>query len=388
MLTPEQLEQLPKQLVQTYTDMEADILNDICRRFREAGSATSTAIEQIRALREQGFPMAYIEKRIRQALSISQEQLDDMFDEAVEDALQFNRQLYDKLDLTAPRDDALKPQVDAIRRQTSDDMKNITQSLGFVVRQNVGNRVILRPYTIAQTYQRILDKAEIEILSGAMDYQSAIAKSVKELADSGIRYIHYEKNGRVWTNNADVAVRRAVLTGIHQVSGEYANRAAEQLGTTLMEITAHAGARPSHQQWQGKIVDKSGRNPKYLTLDDIGYGRVDGFKGANCRHDWYPFIEGISVRAYTDAELRNIDPKPITYEGVKYDAYAATQMQRKLEDAMRRQKRRIIGFRASGQSEQKKQAEIKLKALERKYADFSKKAGIKQKINRASVQGY
>ena len=76
---------------------------------------------------------------------------------------------------------------------------------------------------------------------------------------------------------------------------------AKELEWDLMELTAHSGARPEHATWQGKIVSLSGKTG-YLSLDDIGYGEVTGFKGVNCRHDWRPYYRG-SSRTYTDKEL-------------------------------------------------------------------------------------
>lgn len=48
---------------------------------------------------------------------------------------------------------------------------------------------------------------------------------------------------------------------------EISRKNAEDLGCDLMEITAHYGARPSHAEWQGKIVSLSGRKG-YLSLPD------------------------------------------------------------------------------------------------------------------------
>nr|DAK63882.1 MAG TPA: minor capsid protein [Caudoviricetes sp.] len=111
-----------------------------------------------------------------------------------------------------------------------------------------------------------------------------------------------------------------VGTAISQLTGEISLMNAEDMGQDLMEISAHIRARPSHAEWQGKIVSLSGENPKYLSLEDIGYGEVTGFKGVNCRHDWYPFFEGISSRVYDDEELEDFDPEPFEYEGKEYNS--------------------------------------------------------------------
>lgn len=73
-----------------------------------------------------------------------------------------------------------------------------------------------------------------------------------------------------------------------------------------MEVTAHAGARPEHAEWQGKIYSRSGKSKKYPSLKDkTGYGTGPGLGGWNCRHSMFPFYEG-STRAYTDEELEEL----------------------------------------------------------------------------------
>ena len=138
----------------------------------------------------------------------------------------------------------------------------------------------------------------------------------------------------------DVAVRRNVMTGIGQTTGEICLGYARDMGCDLMEITAHAGARPSHAAWQGQIVSLSGQNG-YLSLSDIGYGTGGGFKGWNCRHDWYPYFEG-SERMYSDKDIKAINDSDIVFsDGSKHTLYEAEQMQRKYERAVRQTRREL-----------------------------------------------
>ena len=109
-----------------------------------------------------------------------------------------------------------------------------------------------------------------------------------------------------------------------------------------MEVTAHAGARPSHAEWQGRRYSLSGKSKEYPSLEEAtGYGTGDGLKGWNCRHDFYPVFE-FSPPAYTEEQLANIDPPPIEYNGKTLTYYECTQKQRVMETAMRKTKREII----------------------------------------------
>ena len=219
-----------------------------------------------------------------------------------------------------------------------------TQSMGFLVDKG---RTMLPP---ARAYQWALDSAVMQIQSGAISYNQAIKSAVQQLA-GGLKVVNYE-SGHV--DNIDVAVRRAVMTGVNQICDQYTNQSAEYLETRYFEVSAHSGARDkpgdspwsSHKDWQGKVYyqSESGEPDPLGLYDDLvettGYGYVDGLTGANCRHHKYPFVPGVSERTYTDEQLEHIDDGlGCTFDGKTYTAYEATQMQRRIERQIRAQKK-------------------------------------------------
>lgn len=119
-------------------------------------------------------------------------------------------------------------------------------------------------------------------------------------------------------------------------------------------------------------------------VETCGLGSVTGIGGANCRqrHSFWPFIEGVSERTYTDKELANIDPPPFEYDGRTYTAYEATQMQRRIERSIRKQKRLKTAYEAAGIKEDATAANIKLRRLNEKYKEFSKAAGLPEQRDR------
>lgn len=110
----------------------------------------------------------------------------------------------------------------------------------------------------AKAYQWVLDSAILQIESGAIPYNQAIASAVKQLADSGIKTVDYE-SGHV--DQVDVAIRRATMTGVANINQQYSIQSMEYLNTNLVEVSAHMGARnkdgpngwENHERWQGKI---------------------------------------------------------------------------------------------------------------------------------------
>lgn len=125
---------------------------------------------------------------------------------------------------------------------------------------------------------------------------------------------------------------------------------------------------------------------KYADFEmTCGYGSVTGIGGANCRHSFWPFVEGVMERTYTDEQLKNIDPPPFEYEGKMYTAYEATQQQRKIEREIRKQKRRKTSFEAAGLSNDATATKVRLRRLNAEYKAFSSAAGLPEQRERIKV---
>ncbi len=348
-------------------------------------------VQAIRALRSHGIDTKEIEKAIRKTSGISEKKLKELFGDVIARNQKYYTEVIDMAGLTQPETLVDASVIEAIRAQTLDEFHNITRSMGFLVD---AGRTMLPP---AKAYQHALDAAEMMIQSGAVSYNEAIKRSVKELANSGLRTVNYE-SGHV--DHIDVAVRRAVMTGVNQICDQYTNQSAEYLDTRYFEVSAHSGARDklgaspwsSHKEWQGKVYyqSESGEPDPLGLYDDLvettGYGYVDGLTGANCRHHKYPFIPGVSERTYTDEQLKHIDDGlGCTFDGKTYTAYEATQMQRRIERQIRAQKKLRNAYKEAGLSEDATAANIKLRRLHAEYSRFSKAAGLPEQPERTKV---
>lgn len=160
---------------------------------------------------------------------------------------------------------------------------------------------------------------------------------------------------------------------------------ADKLGTDKFEVSWHGTARPEHQEWQGKVYTKE------QLASVCGLGSVTGLLGANCRHTYFPFIEGVSERIYTDEQLRAMNErenKPKYYNGKPYTSYEATQRQRYLETSMRAQRQKIKLLEEAGADEQDiTLAKCKYRRLSQEYTAFSKQMGLPQERDRIYADG-
>ena len=384
--SPEILDAMPEELAELYRSLEITLLKNISDRLVSAGDLNEVTVQQIRALRSHGISLKDIEKAIQNVTGLSQQKLDELFADVVRRNQGYYNSLITISDVTAPQILVGREEIDALIRQTRGELMNITRSMGFVV----GNQLI----PPAQAYQWALDNSAMQIESGAVSYGQAIANATRQLADSGLQYVDYESG---WRNRVDVAVRRATLTGISQLNRKYDEQAMEILETDLVEVSAHAGARDqgvgfeNHESWQGKVyrwqryTDLMGQvsTGQYPDFEDTcGYGDVQGILGANCRHSFHAFVEGVMERTYTDDQLRALNKPPFKYEGRTYTTYEATQKQRQIETAVRHWKRREA---AATNADDRAAAKARIRALNAKYREFSNAAGLRMQRERMRV---
>ncbi len=383
-ITPEYLDAAPEPIAIAMRELEKDILREICSRFKLTGELNEVAMNDIRALRAQGLDMETIEKMIAKHSKETLPQVQEALDRVVEYNQKYYNELASKASIAEPLFWVTAADIAQIQSQTLDGYRNITRSLGFALQTN--GKVTFQP--IAKAYQAALDKAEVKMQSGAFTLQQSLEDAVRELADSGIYTIDYATGHR---DRADVAARRAIFTGLNQLTSKYTETAAETLETDLYEITAHRGARDkgtgwkNHKAWQGKVYSTKDGS-KYPNIYKVcGLGAVDGLEGANCRHHRHAFLEGVSERVYTDDELANIDPPPVEFEGRTYSAYEATQMQRKIERTVRKLERRRAAYNAAGMTGKEEQTGIRIRRLKKEYREFSRAASLPTQTNRMKV---
>lgn len=381
--TPELLDALPEELAELFRAIEITLLEEICSRLKAADELNEVTVQDIQALRSHGIGLKSIEEAISKTAEISKQKLNSLLNDVVERNQKYYTEVIDLAHVTQPETLVDAATVDAIKRQTHDTFRNLTASMGFLV----GN-TMLKP---ARAYQCALDNAEMQIQSGAISYNQAIANVVRQLADSGIKVVDYESGHR---DQIDVAARRAVMTGVNQICAKYTEQSAEYLETPYFEVSAHAGARDipgkspwsSHKAWQG-LVYSTRSNDIYPSIYDVcGLGAVDGLEGANCRHRRNVWVEGVSERTYTDEQLEHIDDGlGCTFDEKTYTAYEATQMQRRVERQIIKQKRFVTAYKASGQMNEYHAAKAKLTRLNSKYKAFSEAAKLPLQWERTKV---
>lgn len=367
---------IANKIAANYVELEERIIQDIVRRIVKTGEITSTADWQINRLKIIGYSSEDIEKMLKSTLNKSYPKMFELYDKVINWEYVRNKDLYEQINaeyIPYEKNKHLNQVINGIAQQSLEDLENVTRSLGFYL--DINGKKTMTP--LSQVYTEHLDRACFDIVSGAFDYNSVLRRTVTQLTNSGLRTIDYASG---WHNRIDVAARRAVMTGLSQITGKITDYNAKKLGTEYFEVAWHAGARPTHAVWQGKIWTKE------QLVSVCGLGTVTGLLGANCYHEYYPFFPGISERNWTDRwleEKNQEENKPKEFQGKEYTVYEAKQRQRQMETAMRAQREKVRALQ-KGKADQDEILAHKMKYQGQlnEYARFSKKMGLRQERER------
>jgi hypothetical protein len=373
-LTASQFDALPLPILNLYEEYSQSIINDIARRLAGLDFARPTAAWQVQRLNESGQLYEAILKRLAELTGRSEIELRAMFAKAGVQALKFDDDIYRRAGLSPLPLNLSPAMIDVLKAgliKTNGLMQNLTRTTAISGQQAFNNAA---------------DLAHTQITSGAMGYDQAIKLAIKKVASQGLSVVDFR--GR--RDQLDVAMRRAVLTGVSQTTGKLQEARADEIGTELVAVSAHAGARNkgvgpmNHESWQGKVYSRKGIHPGYKDfIETTGYGTGEGLCGWNCRHSWGPFYEGISENAYSEAMLDEMNDKTVKYQGKEISQYDASQVQRSYERGVRYWKRQAGALEAAGLDNSQELANVK--DYQAKLRGFVKQTGLARQNVREQI---
>jgi len=364
LLTPEYLDGIAEPIQEIYSELQSKIMADIARRIAKSGEVIPSSGWQIVKMQELGASQQYIAQEIARTLKLSDKEVKTIFKAAGIKSLKPDIELQkaaiaagklpaDTIPITASASVAQVLNANAIR--TLGTMKRLTGTIAI---------------DASGKLNQYMDQCQLMVQSGAFTEQQAIEATVRKFAADGVGCFDYRSGVRT---SIEAAVRRACVTGVNQATSEISLNNAAELGTDLVEVTSHADARPEHALWQGGIYSLSGTSMKYKGLvEATGYGTGAGLCGWNCRHSFFPYIEGVSEKLPQE----KYDPK--TYE--------AEQEQRYNERQIRYWKRRAATLEAGGVDNTKEL--LKVRRWQTKQQQFIDESGLARLYGREQVPGF
>lgn len=321
MLAPDYLDHAPDRLILLWQQAEDDILRDVARRIGKMDTLTPTANWQLWRYQQTEAVRKDVVKLLARYTGKSEAEIRRLMKEAATAALEAEDEIYyhyGKEPTPFEESTPLQNLLNAGYRQTAGSFSNLTATTAN---------------TVSGAFEQALDRAWLQVSSGAFDYKTAVKRAVDGLADS-MPYVTYPSGHR---DTLEVACRRAVLTGVNQTGAKLQEARMDEMGASFVEVTAHGGARPSHAVWQGRRYHRGGAvdylGQHYEDFESAtGYGTGAGLCGWNCRHTFFVvFPELGSPPAWTQESLEALNARNIEYDSKLYTRYEISQMQRARE---------------------------------------------------------
>lgn len=371
MLTPEQIEGFRLAAGRLIDPVNTYLLKDIARRIQEAGKLTSTAAYEAWQVEWLGKGRKELERELSQLLGVTRREARKLLRSAARYGYDTTLSRYPGHLVPFDTNQAIQQIVSAAVTLAGDELKNITQTKAILMVDPYG-----RYQTLPKAYCACTDYAFQQVFTGAADYNTAIRQACAGIAKHGVS-IAYASGVHT---SLEAAVRRNIMGGLGLMTEQISRQNHDDLGCNGWEISAHANSAPDHEPIQGRqYSDKA--------YDTLNNGLVRRIGTLNCGHVASPIILGVNSPQYSAEELekfRQDNEAGVTFDGKHYTGYEATQMQRRLERAIRAQRRRVL---LAG-PEDIEPHKSRLAVLQQECEWFSKSVGLRTETERLEVSGF
>lgn len=401
MLSEDAIEKLVRPIVDRQEAINRFVIDIIAQRIKDIGSLTASDIYKLERLFKRGADVRKINQEIARLTGLQVNDIKKLIREVALDSYIDVKSYFDyrhKPFIPLDENIALNRVITAIQKVTVDEYINMSKAQAFMLRDLKNpKRLIATP--LAKAYQTVIDEAIQTVQSGTVDYYSAMRRTMKQLNDSGIRYVVYNpESGKRYTQRLDTAVRRNLLDGVRAINQGVQDEVGKQFGADGKEITVHANSAPDHEPIQGhqftnEEFDKLQNGEPFMDVKGNKFNSIERAIGTlNCRHFTYSIIIGVEKPNFTqeqlDAYIAKNNKGYTDSKGNHYTMYQCTQIQRQLETKVRRAKDGQIMAKTAGDMELAKEYQAKINKYTNQYQTFSKACGLSSKSNKMRVSGY
>lgn len=381
MIYPEELAELVGEVyANELARINTKYLTMIAERIRKIGALRHEDFHRLARLREFGADFEEMERELARLTDRTEAAIHELIERTASEAISDSKWLAEIAGrplIPYAENETIRMTVEAISRQTAGTFRNLsnTTAIGYSVHDGAGN-IVFRG--VEEVYQDAVDRAIHEVTQGVSDFPAAMRSTLRDLAGSGLRRIDYASGNH---RRLDSAARMNILDGTRAVYQGIQDQLGDRLGCDGVELSAHGTCAPDHLPFQGKQYSLS-------DFDELQSSLARPFGMWNCRHSWKRIILGVSVPAYSDAELaelRRLSTELIEFEGKEMTRYEATQLQRRIETGVRSAKDRANLAAAAGDDVWRRSEQLRINQLTAKYQELSEAAGLPTRRERMSV---
>lgn len=381
MLTPRDIREIENEISRIYAQVETDLVKHVCAYLsRNIDGNIDVEHWHLRKLKGWGVLQSDLERIVAHDSKRMNKELTECVTRAVEKNNSSDEALLKALqDYTS---NGIDEAVDTSITLKPNDIQ--TRRLKAVL-ENARNSINLTNTSAIQACERIMtdacNKAYMAVMEGTETLSDAVYKASRNLAREGIKTVTYS-SGKQYNMSIDAAVRRNVVTSVSQATAKMTIETAQNNGCDLVRTSEHMGARPSHFAWQGKVFSLSGTSNKYpalsapMDMGGTGYGTAGGLCGCNCRHYFFPYVEGFDPASYG---LDDVTAKE------NEEVYKAQQRQRSYEREVRSWKRVKEVAQGQGRGADAKVAQAHIRDYQKKLRDVCEEYNLSRQYDRERV---
>lgn len=410
MLSEQVIEKLVERLVERIESANQYVLKKIGSDVKKLGTLSLTDAQRLAQILKYGGSYEQIVKKLAETTNLNEKEIYEIFDKVAKQNYVFAEQFYKYRGIDYipyEQNDALRNQIRAIAKITADQYTNLskTTALGFGVTDPKTGQITFK--TIKQTYDQIIDEAILNVGQGKQTFDEAMYQRLKQIG-SGLKVVYpttyIDKNGneRNYTRRLDSAVRMNLKDGLRELHNNTQQIFGEQFNSNGVEISVHLNPAPDHAEVQGRQFTNEQFDNFQNDRTAISYNNIvfpPEFEGHdrrsiaqyNCYHYVFSIVLGVSEPEYTDSQLAKIIRKNnegFEFEGKHYTNYEGTQLQRRIETEIRKQKDLQILGRSSDNQKLIFESQTKITQLTNKYKQLVDASNLPSRKDRMRVSGY
>ena len=385
MLTDKQIAAALDLIDERYHAVITKYLQKVGKTIKDIGHLNASSVNLLIQLRRMGVDVQTIERELKKVTRLTKQDIRTLYRKAAQESTSESRIEY----LTKgvePDSVRWESLVEDIWRQTAGAMDNLSNSS-----------------VITAGYREAIDDAVQAVTMGAGDYNSVIRETVKRIGRAGIQveynstYLAADGQLKHRKRRLDSAVRQNVLDGIRQVQQKAQELIGEEIGADGVDISAHPNSAPDHEPVQGRRFDLTNfqKMQSAQSFSDVDGHHYVGFERPitqwRCRHLVFYILLGVTRRMYTDEQLKSWEAenqKGCVIDGKEYTNYQATQLMRRIETEIRRQKDIAILAKESGDDVLRRECQSNINQLTKKYNQVAETAGLRKQMQRTKVEGF
>ena len=401
MLSDEVIEKVTERLVKRLENVNLYTLKKIAKKIKQIKTLSSSDSHRLAQIMQYGGDYDKIVKELAKITQMNTKEIYEIFREVAKSNYEFAEKFYkyrEKKYIPWEENIVLRNQVDAIAEQTAKKYVNFsnTTGIGFSIKDKEGN-VIFKD--VSSTYQDTIDKAILSISQGQNTFDNEMYSWMKEIGSSGLKYIEYASG---YSRRLDTSLRMALRDGLRQLHNETQIQFGKEFESDGVEISVHPYPAPDHAEVQGRQFSNEEFEKFQNDIDCVDYKGKEfpaEFEGHdrrsiseyNCYHTIFSIVLGVSNPRYSDEELKQIitdNEKGFDYENKHYTLYEGTQLQRKIESEIRKQKDLQIIGKESDNEKLIQESQKRINQLTQKYKELSDVSGLPTLKERLRVSGY